>query len=371
MLKQLFYVTLRAYVKLAMRIFYRRWQIVHYNKSEETGSILFSANHQNAFMDPLVILQSQSRIPVFLTQAAVFKSSALARWLFDLLYMLPIYRQRDGVNTLVKNEEIFVKCQNYLLDGKHPIGIFTEGAHSLKRTIRPLKKGICRLAFETLDRNPDLDLKIIPVGLNYNDHIAFQTEVLIVFGEPIPIKPYYDHYLKNNAFGYRMLLEDLKPKMGELLINIPNDENYDKVHAQWLKSRSVSKDLYGDFRDNQTLVENIVKGIPNDGEQLKKEKDAREKKNRNLMRIVFFPIWIYGLINNLLAVWFTRSLLKKMVKDHHFVSSVKFVLGAFGVPFIYLFQALLLFMFTGNFDYSLVYFLSLPLFSWIYFRWLR
>lgn len=371
MLKRMFYVTLRAYVKLAMLIFYKRWQIVHYNKAEETGSILFSANHQNAFMDPLVILQSQQRIPVFLTQAAVFKSSSLARWLFDLLYMLPIYRQRDGVNTLEKNEEIFIKCQDYLLDGRHPIGIFTEGTHSLKRTIRPLKKGICRLAFETLERNPDLDVKIIPVGLNYNDHIAFQTEVLIVFGEPIPVKPYFEHYLKNNAVGYRMLLDDLKPKMGELIINIPNEENYDKVHAQWLKSRRISKDLYSDLRENQALVDRIENGEPDYGKQLNKEKAVREKKNKNLLRIVLFPIWIYGMINNLIAVWFTRTLLKKMVKDHHFASSVKFVLGAFGVPIIYLLQALLLYAFTGYFIFSLVYFFSLPVVSWIYFRWLR
>lgn len=371
MFQRMFYVTLRAYVKLAMRIFYRRWQVVHYNKAEETGSILFSANHQNAFMDPLVILQSQSRIPVFLTQAAIFKSSSFVRWFFNLLYMLPIYRQRDGVNTLVKNEEIFIKCQNYLLEGIHPIGIFTEGTHSLKRTIRPLKKGICRLAFETLERNPDLDVKIIPVGLNYNDHIAFQTEVLIVFGEPIPVKPYFEHYLNNNAVGYRMLLDDLKPKMGELIINIPNDENYDKVHAQWLKSRRVSKDLYSDLRENQALVMRIIDGQPDDGEQLNKEKAVREKKNKNMLRVILFPIWIYGFFNNLIPVWATRSLLNKMVKDHHFASSVKFVLGAFVVPIIYFFQALLFYLITGSFDLSLGYFLSLPFFSWIYFRWLR
>jgi len=371
MLQRVFYVTLRAYVKLAMRIFYKRWQIVHYNKAEETGSILFSANHQNAFMDPLVILQSQPKIPVFLTQAAVFKSSAFVRWFFDLLYMLPIYRQRDGVNTLEKNEKIFIKCQNYLLEGIHPIGIFTEGTHSLKRTIRPLKKGICRLAFETLERNPDLDVKVIPVGLNYNDHIAFQTEVLIVFGEPIPVKPYFEHYLKNNAIGYRMLLDDLKPKMGELIINIPNDENYDKVHAQWLKSRRLSKDLYRDLRENQALVERIISGEPDDEEQLNKERIANEKKNKNILRVALFPIWIYGMINNLLAVWLTRSLLKKMVKDDHFASSIKFALGAFLVPIIYLFQALVFYIFSQNFDLSLVYFFTLPLVSWIYFRWLR
>lgn len=371
MLQRLFYVTLRAYVKLAMRLFYRRWQIVHLDKAGETGSILFSANHQNAFMDPLVILQSQPKIPVFLTQAAVFKSSALVRWFFDLLYMLPIYRERDKVNTLIKNEEVFVKCQDYLLKGRHPIGIFTEGSHSFKRTIRPLKKGICRLAFETLERNPNLDIKVIPVGLNYNDHIAFQTEVLVIFGEPIPVKPYFEEYLKNKALGYKLLLDDIRIKMGEIIINIPNDENYEKVHEQWLKSRRLSGDLLNDLKENQALVQRIINGEPGKGEQLNKERKAGEKKRKKTLRIFLFPIWIYGWFNNLIPVWITRLLLKAMVKDHHFASSVKFVLGAFLVPAIYLIQAALLCLVTGNFNISLIYFFSLPIFSWIYFRWLR
>jgi 1-acyl-sn-glycerol-3-phosphate acyltransferase len=371
MLQRLFYVILRAYVKLAMRIFYRRWQIVHKDKAGETGSIIFSSNHQNAFMDPLVILQSQNRIPVFLTQAAVFKSSALLRGFFSLLYMLPIYRQRDKVNTMKENEEIFVKCQDYLLKGRHPIGIFTEGSHSFKRTIRPLKKGICRLAFETLERNPNLDLKIIPVGLNYNDHLAFQTEVMVIFGEPLPVKPYFKDYLKNKAVGYKLLLDEVRVRMGEIIINIPNDENYDRVHEQWLKSRRSSKDLYLDFIENQVLVTRIIDGEPDDGEQLNREKIIRYKKNKILLRIILFPIWMYGLINNLLSVWVARTLLYKIVKDNHFESSFKFVIGTFVVPIVYLFQALVVFIFTQNFDLSLVYFFSLPFFSWIYFRWLR
>jgi 1-acyl-sn-glycerol-3-phosphate acyltransferase/uncharacterized membrane protein len=371
MLQRLFYVILRAYVKLAMRIFYRRWQIVHKQKAGETGSIIFSSNHQNAFMDPLVILQSQNKIPVFLTQAAVFKSSSLLRGFFSLLYMLPIYRQRDKVNTLEKNEEVFVKCQNYLLNGRHPIGIFTEGSHSFKRTIRPLKKGICRLAFETLERNPNLDLKIIPVGLNYNDHIAFQTEVLVVFGEPIPVKPYFEDYLINKAIGYKLLLDEIRVRMGAIIINIPDDKNYDKVHDQWLKSRRSSKDLELDFIENQALVQRIIDGEPDDGEQLNKEKIIRTKKTKKILRIILFPLWIYGMVNNLLSVWVTRTLLNKIVKDNHFASSFKFVLGTFVVPFVYLFQALILILITGDFYISLGYFLSLPFFSWIYFRWLR
>jgi 1-acyl-sn-glycerol-3-phosphate acyltransferase len=371
MLQRMFYVSLRLYAKLGIRMFYRKWRIIHLNKKEETGSIIFSANHQNAFMDPLVMLTSQPKIPIFLTQAAVFKTSSLARWFFNLLYMLPIYRQRDGINTLSNNEAIFIKCQDYLLEGRHPIGIYTEGSHSLKRTVRPLKKGICRLAFETMERNPDLDLKIIPVGLNYNDHIAFQTEVLIILGDAIFVKPYYEEYLKNNAVGIRMLLDDLRPRMGELIINIPDDINYDKVHAQWLKSRRLSNDLYKDFKENQLLVDRVSKGEPDDGEMINIIKAKRDHKIKNILRVVLLPISIYGFINNVIPTWFIRKFLQKFVKDVHFHSSLKYVLGTFGVPVIYFLQAIAVYFFTQNFNLSLVYLFTLPVFSWIYFRWLR
>jgi len=371
MFKRLFYVSLRVYVKLSVRMFYRKWRIIHLNKKGETGSIIFSANHQNAFMDPLVMLTSQPKIPIFLTQAAVFKTSAMARWFFNLLYMLPIYRQRDGVNTLSKNDAIFEKCQDYLLEGRHPIGIYTEGSQSFKRTIRPLKKGICRLAFETMERDPDLDLKIIPVGLNYNDHVDFQTEVLIIFGDGICVKPYYEEYLKNNAVGINMLLDDLRPKMGELIINIPDDDNYEKVHQKWLKSRRLSNDLYKDFKENQLLVDRIIKEEADEGVILNSIKAKREKRNKTTLRIVLFPMLIYGFINNIIPTWFIRKFMQKFVKNPHFHSSLKFVLGAFGVPIIYLIQAMLLYLVFRDFDLSLIYFFTLPIFSWFYFRWLR
>ena len=285
--------------------------------------------------------------------------------------MLPIYRQRDKVNTLLQNESTFIKCQDYLLEGRHPIGIYTEGSHSFKRTIRPLKKGICRLAFETLDRNPELDLKIVPVGLNYNDHIAFQTDVLIIFGEGISVNPYYEIYLKNKADGCRALLADLRIKMGEIIIDIPDDENFDTISEKWLESRCSSDDLYKDFKDNQELVDRLVDGNPDDGKQIIIDKAKKQKKVKTILRIMLFPIWIYGFINNIIPTWFVRYFMRKFVKNDHFHSSIKFVLGTFGIPIIYLLQASLLYMIIGSFNLCLGYFLSLPLFSWIYFRWLR
>jgi 1-acyl-sn-glycerol-3-phosphate acyltransferase len=103
--------------------------------------LVFSSNHQNAFVDPLAILNSQSRIPVFLTQAAVFKLSAVLRWFFKMWYMLPIFRQRDGVETLSQNEEIFRICQDYLLEGRHPIGFFYRRESWVETHLATLEKG--------------------------------------------------------------------------------------------------------------------------------------------------------------------------------------------------------------------------------------
>jgi 1-acyl-sn-glycerol-3-phosphate acyltransferase len=52
MIHRFFYILLRSYVKLAFRIYFRRWQVFHQNKEAEKGSIIFSSNHQNAFIDP-------------------------------------------------------------------------------------------------------------------------------------------------------------------------------------------------------------------------------------------------------------------------------------------------------------------------------
>ena len=351
-------------------MFYRRWKVVHFDKKAEKGSILFSANHQNSFIDPLLILLSQNKIPVFLTQAGVFQTSALVRAFFNFLFMLPIYRQRDGIKSVAKNEAIMKKCQDYLLGGRHPIGIFTEGTHSFRWTLRPLKKGIARLAFDTLDRNPDLDLKIIPVGLNYTDHIAAQSDVLVVFGNPMRVKPYYEIYLRNKAAGFRQLLDDLAAAMSETMIVIPNDERYEEIEAQWLKSRRMTGDLYADFRHNRKLVEKIINGEPDDGEKVNREKAIRAARLKKMLRIFLFPVWFYGWINNWLSVAMVRKFIGKFVPDPHFHSSMKFIMVAFGIPLIYLLQALVVWAITLDFTCAAIYFISLPFTGFIYFRWL-
>ena len=61
--------------------------------------VLLLANHQNALLDALLIATKCGRFSYFLTRAAVFKKSFVNKILRSL-QMLPVYRVRDGWNTI-------------------------------------------------------------------------------------------------------------------------------------------------------------------------------------------------------------------------------------------------------------------------------
>ena len=141
------------------------------NNIPKKGAILFVSNHQNALIDPILMATTNPRDIHFLSRASAFKNS-VANKLLRALNMIPIYRIRDGVNTIEKNYAIFEHCVK-LLNAKKAVGIFPEGEHHLERRINPLKKGFVRIILSTLQKYPELKIQIVPVGVNYNHHIKF------------------------------------------------------------------------------------------------------------------------------------------------------------------------------------------------------
>ena len=92
------------FVGIAVRFYFRKWQVANYDKIPHKGPVIFASNHQSAFLDPLVIFFSQPRRNYFLVRANIFKNPIAKFWL-ETLYMMPIYRTRDGVKSMAKNEK--------------------------------------------------------------------------------------------------------------------------------------------------------------------------------------------------------------------------------------------------------------------------
>ncbi|NQW77346.1 MAG: 1-acyl-sn-glycerol-3-phosphate acyltransferase, partial [Cytophagales bacterium] len=97
---------LKFWVKLALRIFCPKVNIVnpHYLNSE--GPLLIVANHPNSFLDAVIIGAFYPRKIHFLARGDVFQNPILG-YLLRSIGMIPVFRAREGKEHLHKNSHTF------------------------------------------------------------------------------------------------------------------------------------------------------------------------------------------------------------------------------------------------------------------------
>ena len=255
-MKIIWYHIIKFYIRTGLFFFFKKINVFGTNNIPKKGAVLFVSNHKNALIDPILIATTTTRNIHFLTRASAFKLK-LVKWLLSTVNMLPIYRLRDGKETLAKNNEIFNKCYS-LLGKKRSLLIFPEGTHDIKRWVRPLSKGFTRITFGALENNPGLDLKIVPIGLNYNNADKFAESVTIIYGDPIHVNPYWNKDDMNTSTA--ALKEIVSDKMKKLTTHIEDQENYDTIiqklgSVNFLKPKEVNN-LIREINTNKSQIKN-------------------------------------------------------------------------------------------------------------------
>ena len=187
MIKSLFYHFLRNYLKFYGYIYFRDIKIYGKNNIPKKGGLLFSPNHQSAFIDPVLVASYNSGKILSLTRSDVFGGPL--QWFLDAMEMLPIYRLRNGYSNLKKNEEIFEKCYEVLGKGKK-MQMFSEGGLHTEYYLKRISKGSSRIAYNAQKKYPNQNIYIIPVGINYGHHEKPRCSIQLVFGKAIKIKEY-------------------------------------------------------------------------------------------------------------------------------------------------------------------------------------
>ncbi|APG64015.1 acyltransferase [Tenacibaculum todarodis] len=328
-MKNIFYFFVKTVISVGL-FFYTKRIIVKGEKNiPKKGAILFMANHPNALIDPLIIATSTKRKTHFLVRAAVFKKTIIAK-IFGLLGMMPIYRIRDGLKEISKNDAIFEQCVS-LFKSKKAILIFPEGSHNIKRTIRPLSKGFTRILFRALDKHKDLEIHIVPIGLTYQNESILPTKVAVNIGKPILTSSFYNPNEINNSVN--KLKEQVSNQLKELSAHI-DAENYEETVTK-LNAAQV------DFTDTET-VNWIVK---------KKTFPPIEKPKREFKFIKLLLI-----INSIFAYIIWKKTAKK-IPEIEFVDTFRFGLNLVLIPFFYSLQALIISYLFGN-KIGVIYFLT-------------
>jgi len=346
---RLFYFLLERYTCLVTRLFYRRLQVHHKENVPKEGPLIFVPNHQNAFMDAVVVTIVTPRNPWYLTRASVF-GTATARYWLNLLQMIPIYRFRDGLQNVKKNDQT-MRISLDLLHNHETILIFAEGNHDCHWMLRPLQKGLARISFAFESANDfKSNLSIVPVGLQYENHNQFRSELLISFGKPIQVSDYKEIYQTDPMKATANLLEDVRKELSSFILDIQDVDAHDTIKAAIRNRPNREKDLLKRLYADKEFVKQAAFDVT-------KQKTKRQNPATVLLG---FPIFMYGILNNFIIYLIIKFILTYLMQDKHWTASFKLAGMIFISPIIYLLQTWLLWQFVPEWAYVSAYFVSLP-----------
>jgi 1-acyl-sn-glycerol-3-phosphate acyltransferase len=349
-----FYVSLKQYCRLALRLFFRQWQ-VRFVAPLPKGPVIFVANHQSAFMDAILVICSSAANPWSIARANIFGKPWAVKAL-TLVQIKPLYRFRDGFSTMRKNDAAMEEYAQMLINGKSLL-IFAEGNDDGYWKLRPLQKGFARIALRAEEKsNYTLGLTIVPVGVQYEDHAKFRSRVLVTFGEAIPVVTHHAAATDNGRSPKDELdtdtlinktVDGLKPLM--LHIEGHGDE-YERKAAYLYQHHVTQNDLAAQLAADQAIVKNIPTNLENVA-------PVRTTKSWPWLN----PLFLYAFVNHLLPGSIISWFVKKKVHNEQFHSSIQYAFGLVLVPLFYCLQTSLFFSITHSGLWSLIYFISLPI----------
>ena len=202
---------LRSYTDIYQYFFYKEITIIGKENVPVGTPVILAPNHQNALMDAMAILYTLKGQPVFMARSDIFKNPTQAK-ILRTFKILPIYRIRDGIKSLQNNDEVFEEAVDVLKNHKRLV-ILPEGNHHGQRRLRPLKKGIARIALMAEERNDfKLGVQIVPVGIDYTHYINFGAKLCVSFGKPFSVNKYKNEYLENPQKAMNSLMESYVKK---------------------------------------------------------------------------------------------------------------------------------------------------------------
>ncbi|MDG1652823.1 MAG: lysophospholipid acyltransferase family protein [Flavobacteriaceae bacterium] len=321
-MKGIFYFLIKHLLRYYNRIYFRNIEVYGYENIPEDGGVLFSPNHQGAFLDPLIIGSMTPKKITSLTRSDVFGGPF--QWFLDAFQMLPVYRIRNGYSNLKKNDQIFAQCYELLSKGKYMM-MFSEGGHHDEYFLQRLSKGSSRLVFQAQKHYPNKKIYLQPVGINYGHHRQPRCSLHLVFGKPIEINPSLNPKL-TEAENINNLREILQERMRDCLWIPDHSEHYGE-----LKNKVNRQTTQMSFYELKDALHKNPSGLPT-------------RKNHSKIVSV---LAILLSIPNIFPLWITRKVISKF-EDVVFVSSLKYAMGVFFFPLWWFCSGLALAYLFGN-----------------------
>ena len=223
-----------ALVRFAMRIYFRRVEVVGIDHVPRKSPVIFVLNHPNALVDPGFLLCLAPRRVSFLAKAPLFRMPVLG-YLVRAVDAIPVYRRQDDDGDVSKNQETFVAARRLLASGG-TIGICPEGVSHNEPRLRPIKTGAARIALAAVSTGEVSDLKIVPAGLYYTSKTKFRSAALLYFGKPIAVQPVQ---LEPDGNPPRAAVRALSTRIESALREVMLDAEHEEAHQTIARAERI------------------------------------------------------------------------------------------------------------------------------------
>lgn len=312
-------------------------------------------------MDPFNAVSRIWQPVYFLANAGLF-ATRFTNWFFTTFYCIPVQRKGDKKGKFVDNRSSFEKCDQFL-SNKGILYIAPEGGSYEGRQLERIKTGTARIALSAEARNNfNLGLKIIPIGLVYEDPTRFRSRLMINVGAPITITEYREAYQQETFEAAKQLTKVIETALSNLIIN-----PFDKEEDQLLGKAEILYRSHDSKFNIQKLnwTQKLAEGFRNMGsppqrdllhhlntyfEQLKKIQTndaavAKGRKNHILrwfdltLYLLGFPLFCYGLLNHFVLLLAMHGIWNKLNLYPTYESTVKFVVILIFLPLSYYVQS--------------------------------
>lgn len=313
------YKLIQYLLRLYLPVFFKKMEFRGLENIPQDKPVIFAVNHQNAFLDGILVALKQRRPVFFLTRSDVFKGRGIVK-IFKILNLVPIFRAQDGTSDIkTKNHETFKYCIREL-EKRKPVLIFPEGESEPIHHLFDLKKGVARIAFEAEAKNNfKLGLHVVPVVINYENHFVAGKKVYVNYLKPILISEYKNTYFDNKFRSMNLFLKKLQHEMRENMIHISGD--YVKFKRRYWRG------ILRQSRNDKEIIA-AIKSIPQDsnnfsidGHIWKQEKHKYNKPKSFFTRSFYFLICLPGFVLFSPTILVTKLILVK-VKDESFYLSI-------------------------------------------------
>ncbi|MFL5391929.1 MAG: lysophospholipid acyltransferase family protein [Myxococcales bacterium] len=382
---------LRGLARLVLKIFFRRVEVVGEERIPLDRPLVLVANHVNGIVDAALLVGALPVWPRMLAKSTLWKNPVI-RPFVEGAQAIPVYRRQDQVDT-AGNEQMFEATHQVLISGG-AIAIFPEGRSHNEPRLQPLKTGLARIVLGAERKHPGLGVRIVPVGLTFDEKEAFRSRALVQVGEPIDPAPEAEGGADDPA-AVRSLTARVNRGLEEVTLNYPSwEEAWLIGRAAELYGRAeldvpVGRKLADHFQVHRAFVEGYhdlrrrhpdrveaVEGAVREYDRLLKAFELRDDQVaaayppnpvirfvvRTVLRLlVHLPLAAIGTVLNIIPFWLVRAVAWVVRRSPDQVATYKVFGGLVLYPLAWLAEAILAARWTHNAWLGALVFLAGPL----------